>query len=166
MKTTTISQSAAKKNPAKPIPDGFHTVTPYLVCDGAAKAITFYKKAFGATELMRVPTPDGKLMHASIQIGDSIIMLNDEFPEMGALSPKARKGTSVTLHIFVEDVDSAFAQAVKAGATIKMPVQDMFWGDRYGQVEDPFGHNWSLATHQRDLTGKEIQEAAKNMGGC
>jgi PhnB protein len=161
MKTLKTSLSSSKKSAVKPIPDGFHTVTTYLVCDGAAKAIKFYEKAFGATEVMRVPTPDGKLMHASIQIGDSLIMLNDEFPEMGALGPKARKGTSVTMHLFVEDADKAFARAVKAGATVKMPLQDMFWGDRYGQLEDPFGHSWSIATHIRDMSAKEIQEAAK-----
>jgi PhnB protein len=161
MKTSKASPSPSKKPAVKPIPDGFHTVTTYLVCDGAAKAIKFYEKAFGATEIMRVPTPDGKLMHASIQIGDSFIMLNDEFPEMGALGPKARQGTSVTMHLFVEDADKAFARAVKAGATVKMPLQDMFWGDRYGQLEDPFGHSWSIATHVRDMSPKEIQEAAK-----
>ena len=100
-------------------------------------------------------------MHAQIKIGDSIVMLHDEFPEMGALGPKARNGTSVTLHLYVEDADASFARAVKAGATVKMPVADMFWGDRYGIVEDPFGHAWSIATHIRDLTPKEIQKAAK-----
>ncbi len=159
---------ATKKTPAKsktkPVPPGFHSVTPHLICDGTAAAIDFYKRAFGAIELTRLPTPNGKVMHASIKIGDSIVMMNDEFPEMGALGPKNRKGTSVTLHLFVDDVDKSFARAVKAGATVKMPVQDMFWGDRYGAVEDPFGHSWSLATHQRDLTPRQIQEAAKNMG--
>ena len=161
MKTSTTSPSPSKKSAVKPIPDGFHSVTTYLICDGAAKAIKFYEKAFGATEVMRVPTPDGKLMHASIKIGDSLIMLNDEFPEMGALGPKALKGTPVTMHLFVEDADKAFARAVKAGATVKMPLQDMFWGDRYGQLEDPFGHSWSIATHIKNMTPKEIQEAAK-----
>jgi len=163
MKTAKV-KSSPSTSAAKPIPDGFHSLTPYIVCNGADRAIAFYKKAFGATELMRVPTPDGRLMHASIKIGDSIIMLNDEFPEMGALGPKARKGTPVTLHLFVGDVDAAFDRAVKAGAVIKMRVQDMFWGDRYGQIEDPFGHSWSLATHQRDMTAEEIQEAAKSAG--
>ena len=147
------------------MPDGFHAVTPYLVCAGASKAIAFYKKAFGATEVMRLATPNGKLMHASIKIGDSPIMLNDEFPEMGALGPKSRQGTSVTIHLFVADADAAFARAVKAGAKVKMPLQDMFWGDRYGLLEDPFGHSWSIATHQRDLTHKEIQEAARTACG-
>lgn len=145
-----------------PIPKGFHTVTPYLVCAGAANAIEFYKRAFGAVELLRLPTPDGKLIHASIQIGDSIVMLNDEFPEMGSLGPKARNGSSVTIHLFVEDADASFERALKAGAVVKMPLQDMFWGDRYGQLEDPFGHSWSIATHQRELTHEQIQEAARS----
>jgi PhnB protein len=160
MKTSEISP--VKSKPAvKRVPDGMHTVTPYLVCAGASDAIAFYKKAFGATELMRLPTPDGKLMHSAIRIGDSVIMLNDEFPEMGSLGPKSRQGTSVTIHLCVEDADEWFARAVKAGATVKLPLQDMFWGDRYGQIEDPFGHNWSIATHIRDLTPDEIQEAAR-----
>ena len=160
MKTSKKSPSS-KKPAVKPIPDGFHTVTPHLVCAGASDAIAFYKKAFGATEVMRLATPNGKLMHASIQIGDSFVMLNDEFPEMGALGPKSRRGTSVTIHLFVADADAAFARAVKAGATVKMPLADMFWGDRYGLLEDPSGHSWSIATHQRDLTHKEIKEAAR-----
>lgn len=160
------TKPATKSKPAvKAIPDGMRSVMPYLICDGASDAIAFYKKAFGATEIMRVPTPDGKLMHASVRIGESIIMLNDEFPEMGAVGPKTRKGTSVVLHFFVEDVDAAFARAVKAGATVKLPVSDMFWGDRYCQVEDPFGHMWSLATHVRDLTPDEIAAAAKEACG-
>ena len=162
MKTTTINPPP--KSTAKAIPEGMHSVTPHLICANASEALVFYQKAFGAIELMRVPTPEGKLMHGSIRIGDSVVMLTDEFPQMGALGPKARNGTSVTIHLFVEDVDAAFARAVRAGATVKMPVQDMFWGDRYGLIEDPFGHSWSLATHQRDLTAEEIQEAAKNSG--
>ena len=161
MKTATTSPLSA--NPSvTPIPQGFHTVTPFLVCAGAADAIEFYKKAFGAVELLRVPTPNGKLLHASVQIGDSIVMLNDEFPEMGSLGPKARSGSSVAIHLFVADADASFARAVGAGATVKMPLQDMFWGDRYGQLEDPFGHSWSIATHQRDLTHEQIREAARN----
>jgi len=162
---TSKKTSSTKKPTVKPIPEGFRTVTPYLVCAGASDAIAFYKKAFGATEVMRLATPNGKLMHASIQIGDSLIMLNDEFPEMGALGPKSRQGTSVTMHLFVANADAAFARAVKAGATVKMPLQDMFGGDRYGLLEDPFGHSWSIATHQHDLTHKEIKEAAKNACG-
>ena len=155
-------KSSPSKSAVKPVPDGYHTVTPHLVCAGASDAIAFYKKAFGAAELMRLPTPEGRVMHASIRIGDSIVMLNDEFPEMGAVGPKALKGSPVTIHLFVDDVDTAFKRAVKAGATVKMPLQDMFWGDRYGLLEDPFGHNWSMATHKANLTHKEIQEAAKN----
>lgn len=138
-----------------------HTATPYLVCAGAAEAIAFYQKAFGATELVRLPSPDGRLLHAMIRIGDSAIMLNDEFPEMGSLGPKARGGASVTIHLFVPDVDAAFARAVAAGAVVRMPLQDMFWGDRYGQLEDPFGHSWSIASRRRDLTPEQIQEAAR-----
>ena len=148
----------------KPIPEGMHTVTPLLVCAGAADAIGFYVKAFGAIELGRMPGPDGKLMHAQVKIGDSILMLVDEMPEWGALGPKALKGTPVTIHLSVTDVDAAFAQAVAAGATAKMPPAEMFWGDRYGQVEDPFGHKWSLATHTRDLTDAQIKEGMAQMG--
>lgn len=160
MKKTKTSP-AKSKQAIKPVPDGFHSVTPHLVCAGASDAIAFYKKAFGATELTRLPMPDGKLIHASIGVGDSIIMLNDEFPQMGAVRPKARGGSSVTIHLYVVDADVAFARAVKAGATVKMPMSDMFWGDRYGLVEDPFGHGWSIATHQHDLTSKEIRKAAQ-----
>jgi PhnB protein len=164
MKKTKSSPSRSK--PAvKSVPDGYHTLTPHLVCAGASDAIAFYKKAFGATELMRLPMPEGKLLHASLKIGDSIVLLNDEFPEMGAVGPKALKGSPVTIHLFVDDADASFKRAVKAGATVKMPLQDMFWGDRYGVLEDPFGHNWSIATHKADLTHKEIQEAAKNACG-
>jgi PhnB protein len=156
-----MTSPAPAKPPAKPVPDGMRTVTPHLVCAGAAEAIEFYKKAFGAIELIRLPTPEGKLLHAAIRIGDSVVMLTDEFPDFGALGPKARQGTSVTIHLYVEDADAWFARAVAAGSTVKMPLQDMFWGDRYGLVEDPFGHNWSIATHLRDLTPEEIQAAAR-----
>ncbi|HEX2747139.1 MAG TPA: VOC family protein [Verrucomicrobiales bacterium] len=145
----------------KKIPDGMHSVTPHMVCAGAAAALEFYKKAFGAVELSRLPGPDGKLMHASFRIGDSTIMMGDECPEWGALGPIALKGTPITIHLYVEDVDAAFAQAVAAGATVRMPVSDMFWGDRYGVVTDPFGHQWSLATHTRDLTHEEIAKAGQ-----
>ncbi len=160
MKTSTTSPSHSKPS-VKPVPDGMHTVTPFLVCDGASDAIAFYTRAFGATELMRLPTPDGKLLYAAIRIGDSVVMLNDEFPGMGSLGPKSRQGTSVTIHLFVDDADAWFARAVKAGATIKMPLEDMFWGDRYGLIEDPFGHSWSIATHLHDLTPEEVQAAAR-----
>jgi uncharacterized glyoxalase superfamily protein PhnB len=142
----------------KPIPDGMHTLTPHLVCAGAADAIGFYKAAFGAIELMRLPGPEGKLMHAMLRIGDSALMLTDEFPQMGALGPKALKGSPVTLHLFVPDVDAAIARAVTAGGKLLMPAEDMFWGDRYGLVEDPFGHRWSIATHLQDLTPEQIQK--------
>jgi PhnB protein len=145
----------------KPVQDGVHTITPHIVCAGAAEAIEFYKKAFGATELMRMPGPDGKLMHASVRIGDSMLMLVDEMPQWGVLGPKARGGASVTIHLAVPNVDALFAQAVAAGAKVKMPVADMFWGDRYGVVVDPFGHEWSIATHIRDLTPEEIAEAGR-----
>lgn len=144
-----------------PVPAGMHTVTPYLVCAGAARAIAFYERAFGAQEVMRLPGPDGRLLHAQVRIGDSMVMLNDEFPEMGSLGPKARGGSSVTIHLFVPEVDQAFARALAAGAVVRMPLQDMFWGDRYGLVEDPFGHTWSLATRLRDLSPREMAEAAK-----
>ena len=141
----------------KPIPDGCHTVTPHLIVKGAAKAMDFYKKAFGAEELMRCPGPDGKsLCHAELQIGNSHVYVCDEFPDMGAVSPLALKGSPVTIHLYVEDADAVFNQAVKAGAQSTMPLADMFWGDRYGEVEDPFGFRWGLATHTEDLTPEEI----------
>ena len=142
----------------KPIPEGMHTLTPHLICDGAADAIEFYKKAFNAVETTRLPGPNGKLMHASLKIGDSTLMLAEEFPNCGNSSPLTLKGSPVTLHLYVKDVDASVAQAVAAGAKVTMPVADMFWGDRYGQIEDPFGHRWSIATHTRDLTPEQIRE--------
>ena len=142
-----------------PIPEGMHTVTPHLICAGAGDAIDFYKKAFGATETSRMPGPGGKLMHASIRIGDSAVMLVDEMPEWGSLGPKALKGTPVVIHLYVDDVDAFTARAVAAGAKVTMPVADMFWGDRYGQIEDPFGHRWSVATHVRDVSPADMQQA-------
>ncbi|MBN3788284.1 VOC family protein [Burkholderia sp. Ac-20353] len=150
----------------KPIPEGMRTLTPHLICAGAADAIEFYKRAFNAVELFRLQVPNGMLAHACLTIGDSALMLVDEMPEHGALGPQALKGTPVVLHLFVPDVDAAIAQAVSAGATLKMPATDMFWGDRYGQVEDPFGHRWSLATHQRDLTPEQIAAAMASAPGC
>jgi uncharacterized glyoxalase superfamily protein PhnB len=150
-------------NAVKPIPPDMHTLTPHLVCAGAAEAIEFYKKAFNAVEAARLPGPDGKLMHAMVRIGDSPLMLVDEFPQWGSFGPKALKGTPVTLHLYVEDVDATVAQAVAAGAKVVMPVADMFWGDRYGQVEDPFGHRWSVATHTRDMTPEEMKEGMAKM---
>lgn len=147
-------------------PNGMHTVTPHLVCAGAADAIEFYKKAFGAVELMRLAAPHGKILHACIKIGDSSVMLVDEMEEcQGSQSPKALKGTPVTLHLYVENADSFIEKAVAAGATMVLPPEDMFWGDRYGIVEDPFGHHWSIAHHQRDLTQEEIQQAAEKLFG-
>ena len=146
------------------IPPGMHTITPHLVCRHAAQAIDFYVAAFGATELARLAGPDGKLMHALLQIGDSHVMLMDEAPDMGALSPQSLKGSPVTIHLYVEDVDATVQQAVAAGAEITLPITDMFWGDRYGQLEDPFGHCWSVATHIRDASAEEIQAAAAR--GC
>ena len=130
---------------AKPIPDGMHALTPHLVCNGAAAAIDFYKQAFNAQELGRMPSPDGKIMHAMLKIGDSHFMLNDEFRDFGGFGPKYLKGSPVTIHLYVTDVDAQVAQAVAAGAKVTMPVADMFWGDRYGQLVDPFGHTWSIA---------------------
>src|SRR3989442_15383557 len=144
---------------AKAIPEGMHSVTPHLVCAGAANAIEFYKKAFGATEKGRMPAPDGRLMHAAVSIGDSTVMLVDEMPEWGALGPQSLKGSPVAIHLYVQDVDAVAAQAVSAGAKTTMPVSDMFWGDRYGQIEDPFGHRWSIATHVRDGAPADMQKA-------
>jgi PhnB protein len=147
----------------KPIPDGMHTVTPHLVCAGASDAIEFYKKAFNALELTRMPGAQGKLMHAAIKIGDSVLMLADEFPEWGSFGPKSLKGSSVTIHLYVENVDAFVAQAISVGAKITMPLDDMFWGDRYCKLEDPFGHNWSIATHVRDVSLDEMKQALQNM---
>ncbi len=143
----------------KPVPEGMHTVTPHLVCAGAAEEIEFYKKAFGATEVGRLPGPNGKLMHAMLHIGDSALMLVDEMRDCNALGPKALKGSPVTIHLYVEDVDACIERAVAAGAKITMPVQDMFWGDRYGRLEDPLGHQWSVATHKRDVSPEEMKQA-------
>jgi PhnB protein len=136
-------------------------ITPHLVCAGAADAIEFYKKAFGAVEVMRLAGAKGKLMHASIKIGDASVMLVDELPEWGSSSPITLGGSPVTIHLYVPDVDAFVARAVGAGALLRMPVEDMFWGDRYGIIEDPFGHKWSVATHQRDMSEKEIEEAMR-----
>lgn len=151
---------------SRPKPDalGMHTVTPHLVCAGGGVAIDFYKKAFNAQEIARFLTPQGKLMHGCIRIGDSLIMLADEFPEWGSLGPNARQGSSVTIHLNVADADKQFKQAVEAGCTAVMPLEDMFWGDRYGIVKDPFGHLWSIATHIREVSAEEIQQAISQMG--
>jgi len=151
------------KPAANPIPQGFHTITPHLVCERAAEAIEFYKKAFKAEELSRLAAPDGKIMHASIRIGDSILMLSEEMPQWCSLGPKMLKGSPVTIHLYVEDVDGFMAAAEKVGAKVTMPAQDMFWGDRYGKVEDPFGHQWSVAKHVRDVTMDEMKQGMREM---
>lgn len=146
---------------AQAVPEDFHTLTPHLVVRDAMRAIDFYERAFGAEEVRVHRGPGGRVMHATVRIGDSMVMLADEFPDFGVLSPLARGGTSVTLHLYVDDVDSAFERAISAGATVRMPVADQFWGDRYGSLVDPFGHQWSIATHIRDLSSEEIEEAGK-----
>jgi len=146
---------------AKAVPEGYHTITPYMTVRDAARAIEFYKKAFGATEKGVMKGPGGKVMHAELVIGDSILMLADEFPEFNSLSPQSTGGSGMGLHIYTEDVDSYFDRAVKAGATVEMPVTDMFWGDRYGKLLDPFGHRWSVGTHKRDMTMEEMEEAQR-----
>ena len=145
----------------KPIPDGFHSVTPSLVVSNAAEAIEFYKKAFNANEIYKFPTPDGKILHAMIQIGDSFVMMSDEFPTMGMKSPATLGGTAVTLHLYVEDSDKIFKQAVDAGAVITMPIMDSFWGDRFGTVMDPYGHSWAIATHKIDMTPDGLRKAGQ-----
>jgi len=147
----------------KPIPDGYPQVTPYLCVDGAAAAINFYSQILGATERMRMPAPDGKVGHAELQVGDSVIMLSDEFPEMGVKSPKAVGGTPVTISVYVEDVDATYQKALDAGATALRAVEDQFYGDRSGQFEDPFGHRWSVATHVEDVPSDEMAKRAAAM---
>jgi PhnB protein len=141
----------------KPIPDGYHAVTPYLIMKEAAKAIDYYRRAFGAMELMRFPAPGGKIMHAEIKIGDSTVMLADEFPEMGYLGPESRGGSTVSILLYVENVDEVFNRAVAAGAKVLRPVKNEFYGDRTGTLADPFGHVWSVATHVEDVTPEEMQ---------
>jgi uncharacterized glyoxalase superfamily protein PhnB len=141
------------------VPKGFHTLTPHLIVRNAAQALEFYKKALGAEVLNVAHMPDGKIMHASLRIGDSMLMLNDEMPEYGALSPLSRDGTSVTIHVYTENPDSLFDSAVSAGAKVKMPMMDMFWGDRYGVVIDPYGHSWSIAARVKDMSPEEMQRA-------
>lgn len=152
----------------KPIPDGYHTATPYLIIKGAAEAIEYYKQAFGATELMRVPGPNGVLMHAEIKIGDSLIMLADEFPDMNVRGPKSIGGTPVSLMLYVEKVDEVFSRAIAAGAKELRPLQNQFYGDRSGTLEDPFGHQWTVSTHVEDVTPDEIQRRMATMKpeGC
>jgi len=146
----------------QPIPCGYHTITPVLSVRGGFQALDFYQRAFGAEERMRFPGPDGKtLMHAELKIGDSVFMLSEEQPNMGCRGPQSLGGTTVSLYLYVPDVDNAFTQAVTAGATVLMPVADMFWGDRMGKVADPFGHEWTVATHKEDLTAEEIKQRGK-----
>jgi PhnB protein len=142
----------------KPIPEGYHAITPNLVVADGAKAIEFYKKAFGATETVRMPGPTGGVMHAELRIGDSVFMLGEEMPEMGSRSPKALGGSPVSFYVYFENVDAAWERAVKAGAKVVMPLANQFWGDRTGRLEDPFGHNWSPSQHVEDLTPEQIQK--------
>jgi PhnB protein len=154
--------------PVKPIPQGFHSATAYLTLNDAARAIDFYKRAFGAQEVMRMKGPDGKIGHAEIKIGDSVIMLADEMPGSGSRSPQSLGGTTAGIFLYVENADAVFNQAVAAGAKVDAPLADMFWGDRYGRVKDPFGHSWSVATHKDDVApaemSKRMQEFAAKMG--
>lgn len=148
----------------KPIPEEMHTLTPYLVCAGAEEAMEWYKRAFGATEGGRLKGPDGKLMHGMLRIGDSALMLTDENPEWGAVGPQSLPSSPVTIHMYVNDVDAAYAKAVQEGAKSKMPPADMFWGDRFCAIVDPFGHSWSIATQVRIVPMEEMEAAAKM--GC
>lgn len=145
----------------KSIPEGFHTLTPHITVKDAAQALDFYKAAFGAEEVVRMPGPGGKVMHAEIRIGDSRMLLNEEFPEMEVKGPTAFGGSPVTLHLYVEDADALLKQAADAGAKITMPVQDTFWGDRYGRLEDPFGHQWAIATRVREMSFQDMREASR-----
>ena len=145
-------------NKVKAIPQGYHTVTPNVIVREASKAIDFYKKAFGAQETVRMLGPGGAIMHAELKIGNSVVMLADEMPEMGAKSPKGYGGSPVSFYVYVEDVDTAWKRAVGAGAKATMPLTDMFWGDRTGRLEDPFGHSWSLAQHVKDLTPEQMKQ--------
>lgn len=147
----------------KPIPDGYHTVTPYLSIQGASEAIDFYQRAFGATEILRLPDGKGRVAHAELQIGDSRVMLADENTEHESLSPRHYGGTPVTLCVYVKDVDAVFARAVEAGAKVVRPLADQFYGDRTGGVEDPYGHRWFLMTHIKDVSPEEMQEAMAAM---
>jgi PhnB protein len=147
----------------KPIPEGYRSVTPYLTLDDAAKALDFYKRAFGAQQTVRMDAPGGKIAHAEMKIGDSMIMLGDEMPNSGSRSPKSLGGTTAGVMLYVEDVDKVFNQAVSAGAEAEMPPTDMFWGDRYGKLKDPFGHSWSVATHKEDVAPAEMQKRMQDM---
>ena len=157
-----MTQSTSAARSARPIPEGYHSVTPALTVRGAAQAIEFYTRAFGARELGRMPAPDGQhIVHAELQIGDARLMLADEFPEMGGRAPEALGGTPVALHLYVEDADAVVQRAVEAGATVIQPLMDAFWGDRYGKIKDPFGHEWSVATHVEDVSEDEMRRRAE-----
>jgi PhnB protein len=145
----------------KPIPEGYHSLTPYLAVEDADKAIEFYKDAFGATELLRMPGPDGKIAHAELQIGDSKLMLSDPFPQSNVKPPSERGGPTASIFMYVEDVDAIFEQGQRAGAKVVSELEDMFWGDRFGTLSDPFGHVWSIATHKEDLSEEEMAERSK-----
>jgi uncharacterized glyoxalase superfamily protein PhnB len=149
----------------KAVPEGFHTLTPHITVRDAPRAIDFYQKAFGAEVLGIHDGPEGKIMHATLKIGDSMLMLNDEFPEWGALGPPSTGASGVIIHMYLENVDAAFQRVVSAGATVKMPLGDAFWGDRYGAVVDPFGHTWSLASKVRDVSKDELDKASQDMFG-
>jgi PhnB protein len=155
-------------NKVQPIPKGYHSVTPYLCVNDAARAIDFYRRAFGAKEIMRMDGPDGKIAHAEIRIGDSNIMVSDEMPGSGCRSPRSLGGSTVNIFLYVENVDAIFNQAVSAGAKVDAQLSDMFWGDRYGKLMDPFGHSWSVATHKEDVAPEEMarrsKEAMEKMG--
>ena len=170
--TKARSKSTVKKVTKKvaAVPPGFRTVTPHLVVRNARGAIAFYKSAFGAKEKMVMPGPDGSVAHAELRIGDSLLMVADEMPAMGASAPETVGGSPVHIFLYVPNVDKVFAQAVKAGATVAMPLTDMFWGDRYGKLNDPFGHKWALATHVEDVSPREMgkraaQAAAQGLPG-
>jgi PhnB protein len=145
----------------QPIPQGFHSVTPFLVVNDAAKAIDFYRRAFGAKEIMRNTGPDGKITHAEIRIGDSPLMLSDEMPQAGIRTPRSLGGSTVNIFLYVDNVDTIFKQAESAGAKVEMPLENMFWGDRYGRLTDPFGHSWSVATHKEDVAPEEMKKRAQ-----
>ncbi len=147
------------QNTVKPIPEGYHAITPYLIIKDAAKAIDFYKQAFGATEIMRMPTPDGRIGHAELKIGDSVFMLADEHPEINARGPASYGGTPVSLMLYIEDVDGVFKKAISAGAKEVKPLQNQFYGDRSGTLTDPFGHQWTIATHVEDVSPEEMKQA-------
>ena len=147
-------------SPVKPIPDGYHTVTPHLVVRGGAGALAFYAKAFGAEETFRMPGPGDSIMHAEVRIGDSVVMLGEEAPETGATSPQALKGSPVVIFLYVKDVDASFSRAAGAGCTVLMPPTDMFWGDRFAKLQDPYGHLWAMATHKEDVAPEEMARRA------